>query len=106
MDVGFIGKRITALRLKKKVSEVHMSNELGKSDGYIQSFSSGRALPSMTEFLNICKYLDVTPMQFFDADAENPALLNEAAALMQSMGEEDFKALIDLLSRHIKKDEA
>ncbi len=106
MDVGFIGKRITALRLLKNVSEVHMSNALDKSDGYIQSFSSGRALPSMTEFLNICNYLGVTPMQFFDVDSENPALLNKAAALMKNMGEDDFEALIDLLSKHIKKDES
>ena len=61
MDTDYIVKRITELRLKKGVAEHRMSLDLGHSRSYMQGISSGRALPSMTEFLAICDYLEVTP---------------------------------------------
>lgn len=99
MDENFIRKRITELRLKKGDSEYKMSTYMGKSKGYIQGISSGRSLPSMSEFLYMCEYFGVTPAQFFDGGAENPALINEAVAIMQGMGDDDLKAVIGLLSR-------
>ena len=53
MDEEFIRNRITELRLKKGISEYQLSLELGQNRGYIQAISSGRALPSMKQFLNI-----------------------------------------------------
>ena len=67
MDEEFIRNRITELRLKKGISEYQLSLELGQNRGYIQAISSGRALPSMKQFLNICEYFEITPLQFFDA---------------------------------------
>ena len=66
MEKKFIGDRITELRIKKNVSEYQMSLDLGKNKSYIQSISSGRSLPTMENFLEICEYLEVTPCQFFD----------------------------------------
>ena len=51
MDKKFIGDKITELRIKKNVSEYHMSLDLGKNKSYIQSISSGRSLPTMENFL-------------------------------------------------------
>ena len=67
----FIGDRITELRIKKNVSEYQMSLDLGKNKSYIQSISSGRSLPTMENFLEICEYLEVTPCQFFDTALHN-----------------------------------
>lgn len=64
MDEEFIRNRITELRLKKGISEYQLSLELGQNRGYIQAISSGRALPSMKQFLNICEYFEITPLQF------------------------------------------
>ena len=61
MEKKFIGDRITELRIKKNVSEYQMSLDLGKNKSYIQSISSGRSLPTMENFLEICEYLEVTP---------------------------------------------
>ena len=61
----YIRNRITELRLQKDVSEYQMSFALGQNKNYIQSISSGKAMPSMKQFLNICEYFDMTPMQFF-----------------------------------------
>ena len=62
MDKNFIGERISELRLKKNVSEYQMSLDLGKNKSYIQSLTSGRSLPTMQSFLDICDYLEVTPL--------------------------------------------
>ncbi|MEG0322205.1 MAG: helix-turn-helix transcriptional regulator, partial [Oscillospiraceae bacterium] len=61
MDEEFVRRRISELRLKKGVSEYRMSTDMGRSKGYIQGISSGRALPSFSEFLYMCEYLGVTP---------------------------------------------
>ena len=68
MNEEFIRQRITELRIQKNVSEYKMSLDLGHSKSYMQSISSGRALPSMIEFLNICEYFDITPFEFFDTN--------------------------------------
>ena len=47
MTENDIRSRLTQLRMKKGVSEYQMSLDLGHSKSYIQSISSGRALPSM-----------------------------------------------------------
>ena len=75
MDEEFIRNRITELRLKKGVSEYQMSMELGQNRSYIQAISSGRSMPSMKQFLNICEYFEITPLQFFDAQENNPQLM-------------------------------
>ena len=71
----FIRDRITALRIKKNVSEYRMSLDLGHSDSYIRNITSGKALPSMGEFLYICEYFGITPQEFFD-DANNNFVWN------------------------------
>ena len=75
MDKNFIGERISELRLKKNVSEYQMSLDLGKNKSYIQSLTSGRSLPTMQSFLDICDYLEVTPQQFFDSELHNLPLI-------------------------------
>ena len=102
MDQQFIRERISFLRMKKNVSEYRMSTDLGHSKSYMQSISSGRSTPSLGEFLYICEYLGVTPLEFFSADIENPVLANKLYSLSKGMSDEDLQALIDIAER-IKK---
>ena len=51
IDEKFIRKRITKLRMQKDVSEYKMSLDMGHSGSYINSIASGKAMPSMGEFL-------------------------------------------------------
>jgi len=99
MDAEFIRNRITELRLKKNVSEYQMSLELGQNRSYIQAISSGRSLPSMAQFLNICDYFEITPLQFFDSEAVNPQLLHRAMEGMRKLSEDDLMMLIGLINR-------
>ena len=53
MEEQFIRDRISKLREQKQVSERKMSLDLGHSTSYIRSITSGRSLPSMSEFLYV-----------------------------------------------------
>ena len=54
MFEDFIRERITELRMRKNVSERCMSLDMGHSEGYINHITSGKAMPSMIEFFEIC----------------------------------------------------
>ena len=99
MDLQFIRDRISVLRTKKNVSEYKMSLDLGHSKSYMQSISSGRALPSMSEFLYICEYLGVTPKEFFDDGMQEPLLVQKLCALTRNMSEADLNILITTAER-------
>lgn len=73
MDAKFIRDRITQLRMQKSVSEYKMSYDLGHSRSYIYNISSGKSLPPMAEFLEICDYLGVTPSDFFNDSTKTPS---------------------------------
>lgn len=94
MDTSYqdlLRERITQLRLKKDVSERRMSLDLGKTDSYIRSITSGKALPSLTELFNIIEYFDMTPFEFFagmQAEEDARAALHSKIA---ALGEEDVE---------------
>lgn len=99
MDEKFIRDRITYLRMQKNVSEYKMSLDLGHGKSYIQSIASGRALPSMSEFLYICDYLDVSPKDFFDTELKDPVLLEQAVSSMKELSNPDLRLLISIIDR-------
>ena len=96
MDTQFVRDRITQLRLKKGVSEYQMSYDLGHSRSYVYNISSGKSLPPMAEFLQICNYFDITPSQFFDESEENPALLQTAIEELRKLNDDDLMLIKSL----------
>ncbi len=102
MDANFIRNRITELRLKKGVSEYQMSYDLGHSRSYIYNISSGKSLPPMAEFLEICQYFEITPSQFFDESIENPALLQSAIEALRKLNDDDIMLIIGNIRRLAK----
>lgn len=70
MDEKRFQTRLVELIAQKGVSEVQMSRDLGRSKGYVQSLTSGRAMPTMKAFFQICDYLRLSPAQFFDVPEE------------------------------------
>ena len=99
MTDAYIRNRITELRIKKGVSEYKMSVDMGHSKSYIQSISSGRALPSLSEFLYMCEYLGVTPKDFFDEEVEEPILVRQLYNLSRNLPDKDLLALINIADR-------
>lgn len=103
MDTDFIRERITQLRLQKGVSEYKMSYDLGHSRGYINNISSGKTLPSMTEFLAICEYFNILPIEFFDEKAQNPKLSKEILEALSQLDEDDLNLTYRNIQRLLKK---
>lgn len=94
IDAKYIAERITALRIQKNVSEYKMSLDMGHSPSYIQSISSGRALPSWGEFLYMCEYFGITPAEFFTEENRNPILLNRLMDAARTLSDEEVELLI------------
>ena len=100
MDMDFIRKRITELRLAKGVSEMAMSQALGHGRAYITHITSGRANPSVPELLYIIDYLDVTPRTFFAEGIDNDSVLMlKIMDRLQKHSEEDLTLFLNLLDR-------
>lgn len=99
----FVRNRITQLRLQKNVSEYKMSYDLGHSRGYVNNISSGKALPSMSEFFSICEYFNITPIEFFDQQQKNPELVNNAVGKLKKLNEADLLLVINVLNRFLEK---
>lgn len=103
MTAEFVRERITQLRLKKDVSEYKMSYDLGHSRGYINNISSGKTLPSMTEFFAICDYFGITPIEFFNQKVDNPKLMNQAIIDLEKLSEDDLELIHLNIKRLLKK---
>ena len=99
MDTQFVRDRITQLRLKKGVSEYQMSYDLGHSRSYIYNISSGKSLPPMAEFLQICDNFVITPSLFFDVSEVYPALLQSAIEDLHKLIDDDFMLIIGNIRR-------
>lgn len=99
MQPEFVRNRITELRLQKGIAEHRMSLDLGHSRSYMQSISAGRSLPSMTEFLAICDYLEVTPEDFFDENCTNAYLFNQVKKEAKSLSDRDLALLLQIIKR-------
>ena len=99
MNDTFIRERINALRMQNNLSEYQLSLELGHSQGYIQSITSGRTLPSMTAFLEICEYFKLSPAEFFDPSIKNPSLFQSVVNDVKLLPENDLILLSLVLKR-------
>ena len=103
MTVEFVRERITQLRLQKGVSEYKMSYDLGHSRGYVNNISSGKSLPSMTEFLAICDYFGITPIEFFNENVSNPQLMSDTLRNLELLETEDLELINKTIKRLLKK---
>lgn len=99
----FVRNRITQLRINKGISEYQLSYDLGHSRGYINNISSGKSLPSMSEFFSICNYFNITPIEFFDRQHSNPELLSKAIEEIKNLDDDDMLLMLTLIKRIKKK---
>lgn len=95
----YVRNKITQLRLHKGVSEYQMSYELGHSRGYINNISSGKSLPSLSEFFSICDYFGITPSQFFDVEHNNPMLVSKAIDELKTLNDDDLLLVLTVIKR-------
>ena len=90
-------KRLAQLRNQKGVSARDMSLSLGQGAGYINNIENKNNLPSMTIFFYICEYLDITPKEFFDFDAQNPKALNNIMSNLKKLSPKQLKNVSNII---------
>lgn len=90
--------RLSKLRTQKGVSARDMSLSIGQNAGYINNIETGKALPSMTSFFYICEYLDITPQEFFDADAEQPKELSKLISDLKKLNKRQLENIADIVN--------
>ncbi len=56
----------------------------------------------MAQFLNICEYFEITPMQFFDSEGLYPQLNRKIMEEMRELDDEDLLLLLTI-SRHLRR---
>ena len=92
MELSGFGERLAKLRTTKNVSAREMSLSIGQSANYINKIENGKSLPSMTAFFDICDYLEISHMDFFDEANNDPIQVNEFI--------EDYKRLDNSTQSH------
>lgn len=53
----------------------------------------------MRQFLNICEYFKITPMQFFDGRGLYPELVRKAMDSMSELNDTDLFLILNLIDR-------
>ena len=102
MDETFVKERIGQLVADSGKSEKRISRDLGRSVGYIQSLTSGKALPSMPMLFQICEYFNIEPAEFFDVSIKAPNCLNETMGNLKGLNSEQLEH-INAIVRDMKK---
>jgi transcriptional regulator with XRE-family HTH domain len=69
--------RLANLREAQKKSASAMSHELGRNRNYINGIELQRYLPSLSEFFEICSYLEVSASDFFNLDWQPEGEMDE-----------------------------
>ena len=103
IDEKFFSERMTKLRIQKGVSEYKMSLDMGHSGSYINSIASGKALPSMGEFLYMCEYFGITPAEFFDEKIDAPIRIAGINEILRVLDESDLDLILTTAKRLAKK---
>lgn len=102
MNTKFVQDRITELRISRNISEYRLSRELGYSKGYIQSISSGKNLPSITAFFEMCDYFKITPQEFFEDSAVDSELVCNLMAEIRNLSSDEQYSLYCFLTARKK----
>lgn len=105
MDMEYIRKRITELRIARGFSEYQLSYESGHSKNYVHNIVTGHSQPSVKELLYLIELLGVTPHDFFDEQREfqNPIVAKEIIDGIKNMDDEDLKAVLAVVKQLNKK---
>lgn len=70
-----------------------MSLSIGQSPNYINKIEGRKNLPSMTSFFYICEYLQVSPEEFFEVDANDPKKKRQIEEKIKLLNEKQLTAL-------------
>lgn len=85
--------RLAKLRSEKGISARNMSLSIGQNPGYINNIESGKVLPSMSNFFYICEFLNISPQDFFDTDAQQPEQIHSLVADLKKLDKQQLECI-------------
>ncbi|MFQ9872827.1 MAG: helix-turn-helix domain-containing protein [Oscillospiraceae bacterium] len=97
MNPEFIRKRLEELVINAELSQSKISHDLGFNRNYIHTIISGKSLPTMSAFLQICDYLKISPEEFFHVEDDN--ILQRSIEEYNSLSEKSKLALKDVVRK-------
>ncbi|MBC5787071.1 MULTISPECIES: helix-turn-helix domain-containing protein [Clostridiaceae] len=98
MNAEFFRQRLIELLEKNQIPQSRMSLELGRSPSYIRGLTSGRSLPKMDAFFDICEYLNITPAEFF-APLNDSSVVEQTTSDFLKLSSDSKLALRDIIKR-------
>ena len=99
----FLAKRIGTLRTTKNVSAREVSLAISQDEGYVGKIERKKFLPSMTNFLKICDYFNISPKDFFDDGIKFPEKLQSILEDMKTLTDEQLANIGGVVSAIAKK---
>ena len=90
--------RLAQLRIKAGVSSRDMSLSLEQNDSYINKIENQKALPSMKSFFEICRFLKITPAEFFQNDVESPAQVKRLMSYAAKLSEYELDHILNVMT--------
>ena len=88
---------LARLRTEKGVSARDISLSIGQNPSYINNIETGKAMPSMSAFFFICDYLEITPSEFFDTEAEQPEELSKLIKNLKRLDKRQFNNIAEIV---------
>ena len=93
--------RLYQLRDARNLSTRALSNKLGHNKNYIGQIESGKFLPSLNEFFEICRALSITPSDFFNTSEKNPGLITEISKLCNKLTSDQQEVIYNMLKEFV-----
>ena len=95
MKESFIATRVAELVTQKGISEYKISIELGQCKTYLGKITSGKIKPSMSAFISLCEYFEISPAEFFDPTLDKETI--QLVHMINSLSEKDKETLSNVL---------
>lgn len=89
--------RLRFLRNEKGISAREMSLALGQNESYINKIETGKTSTTISPFLNICEYLNISPSDFFDEKVNNVVDIQELVKYFKLLNSKQTKYMIEFL---------
>lgn len=93
------GLRVAELRQLKNISAREMGLSIGQSASYINTIENGHSYPSMAVFFEICDFLGVEPLTFFDFDNHNPKKSDELTDKLKGLSDEQLSVVLSMIDQ-------
>lgn len=87
--------------MEKGISARDMSISMGQNPGYINNIENGKALPSVSSFFSICRFLNIAPKDFFDDGNRNPQETQAITNALKRLDEDQLRhigAIVEALA--------